>query len=767
MPWCEWKAIIGVLRQKSRAAAALAAFLAIPTVWAQKPVAITISVVDKSGAVIAGASIQEAGGRLLGRTDTNGQLTIFCRIPCRLRIEAKGFAGKFVEVNANTTVQLDPESTSQQVTVTAYRAPLGALESAATTRLLSQFALSTTATPTMDAQVRQLPGVELFRRSSSLVANPTSQGISLRGLGSTSASRTLLTEDDVPLNDALGGWIHWEEQPELAIDRIEVVRGGASDLYGSSAIGGVVNIVPARPTSTLGEVRSSYGGLGTYDTSALFTTAIKDWGVLASGGAIGTDGFIQEAPYQRGPVDTPSNMHGQNGVIDAEHHRDPLRLFVRGSGFNEARANGTAIQQNGTRLWRYATGADWQGAHSASAALRLYGSTEHYRQTFSSIANAPTSAYPTCTFRCGEAPTRFTLVPDNELGAAAHWSQPIGAELLLIAGADVHDVRVWDREQTFGTTSALTNLHDHQRDSAGYAEGMWTHHAWTLTASGRVDWFQNFDAHQVVWNGSTWVPAATQPPSRDETIFDPRMGISRKLGDHWALSASGSRAFRAPTPSELYRSTQVGSKLTLPNSSLLSERATGWETGVASEWRWGTIRTSYFDTQVNRPIVAVTTNPNSSPILLRRENLGQIESRGVGVDFEAVPRPWLAIDGGYQYAHAVVSRGAQDIGNWIPEVARNMASLNLRTFRPRLGTLSLQSRLSGRQYDDDANLFLLHSYFRLDAFASHDVGSHLEFFAAGENLFDRSIEVSKTPTTTLATPRVARAGLQLKLGGAK
>jgi outer membrane receptor protein involved in Fe transport len=187
---------------------------------------------------------------------------------------------------------------------------------------------------------------------------------------------------------------------------------------------------------------------------------------------------------------------------------------------------------------------------------------------------------------------------------------------------------------------------------------------------------------------------------------------------------------------------------------------------VASEWRWGTVRTSYFDTEVNRPIIAVTTNPNSSPILLLRKNLGQIESRGVSTDFEIAPRSWLAVDGGYQYAHAVVSRGTQDLGNWIPEVARNMETLNLRAFKPRWGTLSLQSRLSGHQYDDDANSFLLHGYFRVDAYASHDFGPHLELFAAGENLFDRTIEVSKTPTTTLATRRVASAGMQLRLGSA-
>ncbi len=767
MPWYGWKAIVGVLRHIPRAVLALPGLLAVAIVCAQQPVAITLTVVDKSGAAIAGASVQEANGPLLGRTDANGQLTIHCRVPCRLRIEAQGFAGKFVEVSANTTVQLDPTGANQQVTVTAYRTPLGSLESPVTTRGLSEFALSTTASITMDGQLRQLPGVELFRRSSSLVANPTSQGISLRGLGSTAASRTLVIEDDVPLNDALGGWIHWEEQPELAIDRIEVVRGGASALYGSSAIGGVVNVLAVRPTGTLGVVRSSYGGLDTYDTSGLLETKHGAWGLLAAGGVIGTDGFIQEAPYQRGPVDTASSMHGQNGLIDAEHDRGPLRLFVRGSGFNEARANGTPFQQNGTRLWRYATGADWQGAHNASSTLRLYGSTEHYRQTFSSISNAPTLANPTCSYRCGEIPTRFTLAPDNELGAVALWSQPIGAEFLLIAGADVHDVRVWDREQTYGATATLTNLRDHQRDSAGYAEVMWTHRAWTVTASSRLDWFQNYDTYLVVWNGSTWVPSPVQPPTSYETLFDPRMGISRKLGSHWALSASGFRAFRSPTPSELYRSTQVGNKLTLPNPSLLSERATGWETGVASQWHWGTIRTSYFDTQVNRPIVAVTTNPNSSPILLKRENLGQIESRGVGIDFELAPQRWLAVDGGYQYAHAVVSRGTQDLGNWIPEVARNMGTLNVRAFRPRLGTLTLQGRVSGIQYDDDANMFLLHGFFRLDAYGAHEFGSHVEIFAAGENLFDRSIEVSKTPTTTLATPRVARGGLQVQFGGAK
>jgi outer membrane receptor protein involved in Fe transport len=731
---------------------------------AQQAVPLTLTVEDSSGAAIHGATVKESSGQLLGRTDTSGRLTVQCSTPCRLRLDAEGFQGKDVEVSADTTVLLAPASGSEAVTVTAYRTPLSELESPVTTRQLSEEALATTASVTMDGQVRQLPGVELFRRSSSLVANPSSQGISLRGLGSTSASRTLVTLDDVPLNDPVGDWIHWEEQPELAVRSIEVERGGASDLYGSSAIGGVVNVQLSRPTATQGEFRSSYGAEGTYDDSLLGEVSHGPWGVLLSGGVLGTDGFIQEAPFQRGPVDIASNVHSQNGLIDLEHRLHRLRLFARASGFNEARANGTPFQTNGTRMWRYATGGDWQGPHEGTLTLRVYGSAEHFRQTFSSISNLPNAAFPTCTYRCGEVPSKFVLLPDNELGAAAHWSQPLGAGLLLLGGADVHDVRVWDREQTIGGTGALTNLGVHQRDSAPYAELMWVHNGWTASASARMDWFQNYDVRQLFWNGSTWLPSATQPPQFNQRVFDPRLGLSRKLWNHWALSASGFRAFRAPSPSELYRSTQVGNQLTKPNGSLESERATGWETGIATEGHWGVLRSSYFLTQINRPISAVTLNSKSSPILLMRENLGQIESRGVAIDFEIAPRSWLAVDGGYQHAHATVTRGAQDLGNWIPEVARNMASLNLRAFKPRFGTLSLQSRLSGRQYDDDANANMLHGYFRLDAYGSHDLGKRLQVFAAGENLFDRDIEVAKTPTTTLGMPRVARVGFLVNIG---
>jgi len=731
---------------------------------------ISSQVVDSKGQPIAAASVRDSSGKLLGVTNATGQLAIVCPAPCQVVVEAAGFTSRKIVWQPASPVTLQVAPASESVTVTAYRAPLGELESPASTRVLTGAMLQQAAPITLDGQLRLIPGVETFRRSSSLVANPSSQGMSLRGLGSTSASRTLVTQDDVPLNDAFGGWIHWEELPELSIRSVEVVRGGASDLYGSSAIGGVINVLPVSPASNFAELKSDFGSENTYHDSLLVEGHRHPWSALASGGVLGTDGFITLTPTARGAIDTPSDVHAQNGLVLVDRVIDsgngPVRLFLRGSGMNEDRNNGTIVQVNSTRLWRFAGGSDWtptEGwADGSTLVFRAYGSNEHYYQTFSTTSIAAGCTSPKSAPQNFECLNRIARTPDDEMGLVMHWSKPLTPGLLFVLGTDTHDVRAGDYETTYAKTGSLTStidLGDRQRQTGAYAELLFTHQVWTVSASGRMDWFNNFDGNQLL-------PTQHALPTISQHVFDPRLGISRKLGSHFAISGSGFRAFRAPTPNELYRSTQVGSLLTYPNNYLLSERATGWETGVAMEQRWGTLRTSYFWTQVNRPITALTLNAQSSPITLMRENLGQIESRGISADLELQPTRWMTLQTGYQHTNATVTKGTGDApaGNWIPQVAHNMATAQLRGYKPKIGALNLQARVSGHQFDDDANTYLLHGYFKLDAYASHDFGKRFELFTAGENLFNRSIEVGRTPTLTLGTPRTARVGFNVKLG---
>ena len=670
--------------------------------------------------------------------------------PGQIEVTAAHYVTAVVTIAAGQSLNIVLRQPLETVVVTAYRSALGGSESPASTRVLDTQQLQQAASPSLDGKLREVPGFTLFRRSSSLVANPTTEGVSLRGLGSTAASRSLVVLDDIPLNDPYGGWVHWEELPELAIHSIEVVRGGASDLYGSSAIGGVISVIPVSPQTSGVQVFTSGGSESTLDDGALATLKRGAWSAIASGGLIATDGYTLIAPDLRGPIDQPSNVHAQNGLAEVDRALPgDGRIFVRSNVLNEIRHNGTPAQWNSTRLWRGAAGADWR-----DFALRLYGDDEHYRQTFSSIA----------ANRASEKLTRFVFDPADELGAALRWHRPMGGHALILAGADTHDVRAEDSEQLFSGAGGFLYTSARQRQTGVWGEALLTPANWTLSGSARVDHFSNFNAQQFSSSASS-----VQLPDFSETVFDPRLGIVRRLTSSLAWNASAFRAYRAPTENELYRTGQVGQQVTEPNPNLRSERASGWETGFQADIRryGSSVRTSYFWTQVNRPITALTLSVTPTEELLQRENLGQIESRGVSLDYALQPVSWIGVEGGYQFANATVTKFAPEpqlVGNWIPQVARNMATAQVRLTRARIGVLSVQGQLTGRQFDDDANAYLLHSYFRLDASAEHNFGRHVVAFASGENLLDRAIEAGKTPLTTLGTPRLARVGLRVNFG---
>ena len=182
-------------------------------------------------------------------TDSAG-VFVFEELPATegtIRVQARGFAP--VSLNwsvppggsVHLEVSLSPAPVTERVTVTATRTQTRLSDTPGSARLLSSDDLATTAALNIDDTLRQVPGFTLFRRSGSRTANPTSQGVSLRGLAASGASRALVLEEGIPLNDPFGGWVYWGSIPRESLESIEVFRGGASNLYGSDALGGVVH----------------------------------------------------------------------------------------------------------------------------------------------------------------------------------------------------------------------------------------------------------------------------------------------------------------------------------------------------------------------------------------------------------------------------------------------------------------------------------------------------------------------------------------------
>jgi outer membrane receptor protein involved in Fe transport len=119
--------------------------------------------------------------------------------------------------------------------------------------------LTTTPGLTTDEALRVVAGLSLFRRSSSRTANPTTHGVTMRGLSASGASRGVVLLDGLPLNDGFGAWVTWTRVPSGALAGIDVIPGAAGDLFGSDALGGVIRLRTETP-HRVGPTFSAGGG---------------------------------------------------------------------------------------------------------------------------------------------------------------------------------------------------------------------------------------------------------------------------------------------------------------------------------------------------------------------------------------------------------------------------------------------------------------------------------------------------------------------------
>jgi outer membrane receptor protein involved in Fe transport len=255
---------------------------------------------------------------------------------------------------------------------------------------------------------------------------------------------------------------------------------------------------------------------------------------------------------------------------------------------------------------------------------------------------------------------------------------------------------------------------------------------------------------------------------RDESAFSPRLSVLYKVTPSVSLTGSITRAFRAPTLNELYRSFRVGNVLTVANENLRAERLTGGEAGISvrsPDGHFG-VRGTVFWAEVSEPVANVTLSVTPGLITRQRQNLGRTQSRGLEIETEARLQKFLNFSAGYLFADASLLRFPANTaleGLTIPQVPRHQFTFQLRYANPSVVAVGLQGRASSSQFEDDLNLFRLAPYFTLDLFVSRRMTRNVEAFVALENLFNQRYEVGKTPVTTLGPPILIRAGLRFHL----
>ena len=701
---------------------------------------------------------------LVATTSATGEFT-FENVPATsgaIVVRASGFGEVRLTWKATNgelaplKVVLRPVGLAQSVTVTA-RTPTPVVQSPTSNQELTHQDIQDSPNLTLDDTLREIPGFSLYRRSGSRTANPTTQGVSLRGLGANGASRALVLEDGIPINDPFGGWVYWDRIPEQSVESVEVSQEGGSSLYGSDALGGVLEFFTRSPEDEGISLETSYGNQETPDLSLWAGGAWHGWESSFAGEVFHTDGYILTPEADRGTVDTKAgSQHGTADLMIGRKFGNGSDVFARGWFLNESRENGTPDQVNNTRMGEGAVGADLQLGKFGALTLRFYGDAQTYNQTFSSVA----------LNRDSETLTDIQAVPAQGVGGSAVWSRAVGKRQTLVAGFDMQE-DIGASHEVLVTAGKDSSAGGHQRDAGVFGEDIiQITTRWTLSASARVDWWSNFDASLLtIPFGSPGLATLTPYANRSYNAFSPRLSLVHQVNARVSWSASIYRAFRAPTLNELYRSFRQGNTLTESNANLTAERLTGGEGGVSVNVlpRRLVIRGTGFFNEIIDPVANVTLSTTPALITAQRQNLGRTTAPGAEIDATTSITNHLSVVAGYQYVDATVSSFPTDpalVGLWVAQVPHHVVTFQARYDDPSRINFSVDGRMVGQQFDDGQNQFPLGRFFVLDAMVSRTISHGAEVFVAGENLFNAQYFTAATPVPQLGLPITVRAGVR-------
>jgi outer membrane receptor protein involved in Fe transport len=675
------------------------------------------------------------------------------------------------------------------VSVTATRLPQPPAQVPFSVVSLGGRELRAAPTATLDGALRGVPGFSLFRRSDSLIANPTAQGVSLRGLGPSGASRSLVLLDGVPLNDPFGGWVTWSQVPRESLVAVELVRGGGATAWGNAALGGVVQLLTHADPGHLmddqpaGRIAASYGDFSTRSFELAVNEQIGPGTLQLAGRVFATDGFSLVAPEDRGPVDIAAwSRHRWGSARWSQAVGNHATLAVTGRTFRETRGNGTAYQRNSSGEDSGSVALSVQPDKTFAWTALAYGQDQSFSSTFSSVNAARTAETP--------ASDQFA-VPAAALGAAwtGTWTQAGGAS--TNAGIDWRRVRGETRENFTFSAGDFTR----QRIAGGTQEfaGIFALHERALaddlhlTIGGRFDRWGETDGHRRETDRATAaILRDDHYADRDGVAFSPSAGLVWTPVSGWRVRLAGQQSFRRPTLNELYRPFRVGNVITEANADLKTERATSGELGL--EWFKPSpsdlhgahgpdeikLGATVFSNALRDAVGNVTLahGPGTFPIVgfvpaggtgRQRLNLDRLRVRGAELSAEWRPSLRLTFTAAYLYDDAVVQRSTLAptlVGRRLAQVPRHSASIGA-TWRAGRLTLTPRLRVIGRQFEDDENQLVLGTAVIADFGANWRIGRD-ELFLTIENVGDARVETGRSADgiVNTGTPRLALAGFR-------
>lgn len=646
------------------------------------------------------------------------------------------------------------------VVVSATRTEIPVFDAPQNVTVISSEELMASPFERMEDIVRSVPGMYNFRHFA-LQTNGIVSPLKMRGVGS---NRILVLVDGVPQNDNFNNsiaWVAWGHIPKETIERIEIVHGPTSTLYGSEGLGGVIHIItkkpkPERQTS----IRGKAGTADTYGGYGFHSQKIEDFGFMLSGGYEESDGFYMTDE----PEDYNIKRHREVGKIfgKATYDLTPASdISFTALYYDHETGKGRKFFYDDLTLDQY-----WLNYTRNGDAFDLKGLVYFNRADKTAFQDTAKDNFASLL--------RREEMPSTTWGADFQGTLPLGSHVDVILGA-AYKESSWEYDDEYVDSPRDVGAEGKQRFISPFAHlnVHFLEDSLIVNLGARYDWIETSDGANWDSKGSAGKPAFDNRFDSDtEGSFSPKLGIAWHPDDKTTVRASGGKGFRAPSLFELFKVHVRGGGTFYreANPDLAPEKIWSYDVGAErflTDSLWGrlTFYGSFAEDYIGDRLVGEGAFAGGKTRYeYQLDNISEVDIYGIETELEWHPVDDLTLFGNYAYNISEVKKDENNAdleGNYLPNDPRHNVHFGFRYRNPGIVNASVIANYYADIYFDNENTLKESGYFTVDASVSRRFFDRVTAYLNIENIFDEEYPMFRRQgrADTIAPGAIVTGGL--------
>ena len=598
--------------------------------------------------------------------------------------------------------------------------------------VISSEELSLTPAATMADAMRNVSGVNT---SSSLGFYTMRPSVTVRGLSGEEQSRTLVLVDGVPINNTDSGGVNWNSISTANVKQVEVYKGPGSSLYGSNAMGGVINIItrtPVEPFSASAGI--SYGTFNTWRSNLSLTARTSDRVSLHLHGFLtDSDGYNPVPESDRSETD---DFTVPRYIQDAGLHSkvtwtlsELAEVTAVYDYFQNERGEGTVIVEPGMYR-KFDKNRVRLGVRGERNAFRYSLNSFFQREDYFRVSERGTP---------GQNYSRFNVESDrDDMGATLDLFHDAGGTHAFTGGMEFRLGSV-DGGDFYQTSDDEVINRGKMRFLAGYLQdeiSLFDRRLHVLLGM-RYDYVTFFDGYFRATEGVMFRGAPLAGFNDDNiennswSTFSPRIALRYNPSDFINGYVSYARGFRASILDDLSRTGIFRGRIKIANPELGPETLDNFEAGLELRpfWRLSISPTLFYSHGNDFLYFVAREMPDGSDVW-RRENVSSVRMGGAELDARYFVSDALTLTASYTYYLSEILSFPDNPeleGKELTYTPRHQARAMLQWRNP-IADLGLTAHYKGSQFSSDDNNAGNDGSPEIDAWTTFDLMVSRRFF---------------------------------------